>query len=270
MRLLRLFVEILNWSYRCQSTSLNSRIKPLPEMASFLSLPREVRDMIYKECLVVGVEINPYPAFYESTTRSNAHDLSLALLSVNRLIGAEARIVLYEANRWRTNSVTSPNKEAIFQLYPELFRNITLCLSHRDVDDNTKARIYYETHSLPENHWWGEDNEEQKATHIHEKCLSEALNSWASSVLGIHMLPNLQFLKYDLEHLYCPSGCCRRKLFMPGSGLMFNLPGNLLSAMPPRPNPLPKYLVSGLLNDWERNIMRDEYGIRAVDAKTMA
>ena len=235
-----------------------------------MSLPREVRDMIYKECLVVSDEINPYPAFYESTTGSKAQGLSLALLGVNRLIGAEARIVLYQENRWRTNSVTTRYKDTIFQLYPELFRNITLCLSHCDLDDDTKTEIYYETHSLPENNWWWEDKEEQKARHTHEKCLREVLNNWRWSVIGIHMLPNLQSLKFDLEHLYCPSGCCRRKLLMPGSGLVFSLPDNLLSMMRPPLNPLPRYLVSGLLNDWERNIMRDEYGNRAVDAENMA
>ena len=160
--------------------------------------------------------------------------------------------MLYGQNRWRTNAII--NKSTIFDEYPKHFRDLTLGLSHLDVENDTKSKIYNEIHSLPEDHWVEDDKEAQKAKVIHERCLTEAVYIWGWGVYRFRAICHSESLTIDLKNLLCPGGCCRRKLLMPGrlARCIFGYP---FRPRMPGPELLNKYPVSGLLNDWERDLV---------------
>ncbi|KAL9591938.1 MAG: hypothetical protein Q9179_007221 [Wetmoreana sp. 5 TL-2023] len=69
----------------------------------FMKLPAEIRVMIYRYCLVIRGEINPYPGYHEPdevvpTDQDKPH---VALLRVSKAVGIEAKKILYGQNTWR-------------------------------------------------------------------------------------------------------------------------------------------------------------------------
>ena len=74
----------------------------LEGMPCFLSLSREIRDLIYEYCLVIKGAINPYPTPYEKYSIVEPIDrkLDVALPGINRLILEEAATMLYLYNVW--------------------------------------------------------------------------------------------------------------------------------------------------------------------------
>ncbi|KAL8762058.1 MAG: hypothetical protein Q9203_003352 [Teloschistes exilis] len=78
----------------------------------FLQLPNEIKDMIYRYCLVVEGPISPYPAYFEeadlgpwrngipSIGTQGSKVSSLALLRVCKSIGTRAKNILFSENTW--------------------------------------------------------------------------------------------------------------------------------------------------------------------------
>ena len=64
------------------------------EPCYFLTLSREVRDMIYGYILINEHTIEPYPPFREDERKPLAPGIT-SLLRINKLISAEARQMLY-------------------------------------------------------------------------------------------------------------------------------------------------------------------------------
>ena len=67
---------------------------PTQEPCYFLTLAREIRDMIYGYVLINEHTIEPYPAFLEDERKPIAPQIT-SLLRTNKLISAEARHTLY-------------------------------------------------------------------------------------------------------------------------------------------------------------------------------
>lgn len=95
--------------------------RPFP----FLSLPPELRTVIYDHCLIIPGEIVPYPGIAEEEDEVEFEKPTIALLEVSRLIRAEARPSLYSKNIWRL----SPARDARIPLdqdwnpLPDVFKN---------------------------------------------------------------------------------------------------------------------------------------------------
>lgn len=226
-------------------------------MDSFSTCPREVRDLIYEHCLIVDVAINPYPADYEVNTRrfqtSKAQRPSPALLAVSKIIGAEARQILYAKNLWQIN----PNlpTENIFESHPLLFRNVTIAFDQRDLPEERKMAIYKAAHAKSEESWNVKATQEARARAIHRDCLFAAYQIWGRRKGVVWRLTAASSITVDLENFYCPSGCCRSKLLR-SSGL-FDSP--FLSWI------LSSTVIKGQLNDEERAILRGRNRFQVLD-----
>ncbi|KAL8659864.1 MAG: hypothetical protein Q9202_006909 [Teloschistes flavicans] len=68
----------------------------------FLKLPNEIKDMIYRYCLVVKGAISPYPAYYQSRAAAtlDIEGLNLALLRVCKSVAVDAKKILFGENVW--------------------------------------------------------------------------------------------------------------------------------------------------------------------------
>ena len=80
-------------------------------MFPFLSLPREIRDTIYRMSLHVGT-INPHPTSHHSIAWWDKNVPTLGLLAVSKKIRAEARPVFYTTNLWQI--VLEPKEQTLF------------------------------------------------------------------------------------------------------------------------------------------------------------
>ena len=93
-------------------------------MSAFLSLPREVRDMIYRFCLERDFIIVPHPTTRnEKRIHRRQNDLpSVALLATNKQLRAEARAILYFNNEWCIPVLYRKMDDNIFNIIePRLF-----------------------------------------------------------------------------------------------------------------------------------------------------
>ena len=75
-------------------------------MATFLSVPREIRDQIYREGLTVSEVICPDVSKKESrphlpTHKVQGHVLAIGLLSTSKYIREEALQIFIGGNQWR-------------------------------------------------------------------------------------------------------------------------------------------------------------------------
>ncbi|KAI4182139.1 MAG: hypothetical protein LQ346_006643 [Caloplaca aetnensis] len=114
-----------------------------------LSLPPEIRNLIYDHSLIVSQEIIAYPSRAEEeeveeqgTSATSSHFPNLALLLTNRQIWQEARPCLYGKNIWRLSYQTQhshPQDGWDLALPPlwtnnaPLFRHISMRFDHRDL-----------------------------------------------------------------------------------------------------------------------------------------
>ncbi|KAL8892577.1 MAG: hypothetical protein Q9215_000574 [Flavoplaca cf. flavocitrina] len=107
-------------------------------MTHFLSLPPEVRNMIYEYCLVVQRQIVPIPPVYDDTrldlasqftgdAESRNQKPSLSLLRVNKQINIETEPIFYGQNIWCMETPWHLEQKAAFM------RNLTVSLDFRDL-----------------------------------------------------------------------------------------------------------------------------------------
>ena len=69
---------------------------PLP--ASFLGLPRELRDKVYRELLLQDLVWEEIPKTFPLDEDKNHYNFQLSILSVNKQIHEEASQVMYREN----------------------------------------------------------------------------------------------------------------------------------------------------------------------------
>lgn len=173
-------------------------------MPHFLDLPTELREMIYEYCLIVEGQINPYPTEYEKQElmRPFPRKPDVSLLQVNKLIRAEAGIILYGKNLWRLSY--NKAEDPMWEVSKKLIRRLMVNFDVRDLDStdqletSLKARMFcYETHD----------------TSISDMChsylgakLIEEIWWWKIRMISQMMLTTLAL---DFTNCYCTHFCCR-------------------------------------------------------------
>ena len=181
-------------------------------MANFLGLPLEVRDQIYKLSLIVGVEIVAHPDYFEKPTVFGEGEVSrpaVALLRVNKQIYEEAAAVFYGKNNWRIPNVSRPSvDDEIYYKYGHLFRQVTVHLDRRDIDE------YLTTKELKDFHRdFAPSTMDQRLVLFHTSrrdYLSGSIET-RQFLLGGFM-KHIQSFTLVVGNLYCSSGCCRLEI----------------------------------------------------------
>ena len=208
-------------------TSIDIATSTTPRMAGFLDLSREIRDMIYKLCLVTEKVIVPFKEHYpldrvkDIGFRDNMP--TVALLGVSKLIGAEAAEILYGKNTWRITSEAPDyyhageagylNDVQLWKRRAGLFRHIYLVFNHRDIDpDKYSHQIEWEHEDL-------ENSQETSRTQqwilqdtLHGRADDLMKDTWHDKLEFLPKMPNLVTVQIDVAKLYCSSGCCRKEV----------------------------------------------------------
>ena len=244
-------------------------------MPSLLAYPREVRDMIYINTLVIPTPITPYPADHELCLHPDAQITtvtpkgrrrlqklraqrpSTALLRVNKMISAEVRPILYGKNHWRlTGILPSIN---IFSSYSQLFRRITLVFDQRHIDKKLEDHMFDINHKGME-----------RARATHGQCLKEIMRVPQWTKLLCEMVNFLEYIHLDLKEFNCPGDRPRISVFEKG-GLFYQY---FLAYLTPkkltecRGDRAPTVSITGLQNDYnyydnddeERELIYDTFG----------
>lgn len=137
------------------------------------------------------------------------HDL--ALLSVNRLIGAEAKEIFYSSNTFRLNVLTFPQRytngndnEKFWVSKRKSIRRVSVVFDFRDVSLRLLAREIRNPTAYNES--WGSKQLSASSLHVLRNHQLEGAWGWKIHVLNEM---NLKVLKIDLSNCYCTIGCCR-------------------------------------------------------------
>lgn len=188
-------------------------------MFRFLSLPREIRDQIYRLVLNTISVINPHPTKDESIIQGSGSLPSTALLAVSKQVRAEARPLFYRENTWQL--ATEPARNTFTTVEPWFFQDICLRLRGDDTSDLDRMCIGYKYHSSPDDKLFGTNStytdDEKRAARmvlVHDECLEKVCTAWTAKVnMLLEDLTHAAFIMVDFSELYCPSGCCRLDMF---------------------------------------------------------
>ncbi|KAL8678850.1 MAG: hypothetical protein Q9186_004833 [Xanthomendoza sp. 1 TL-2023] len=192
----------------------------------FLKLPPEIRNLIYRECLVVEGIINPYPQCYQDkcVVPKGQFRPSVALLRVSKRIKCEAQAILCGENTWHLNSDTSyTGQNSVHRVDKPLwdcftapdFANkighIIISFDFRDLDHNSLGPIYSSSawaQALlqPRRRSLATPTE---AAHSFRYQYLYQIWRWKIRVLALLVLGNTEGLTLDFSNCYCPAGCCR-------------------------------------------------------------
>ena len=182
-----------------------------------MSLPREVREIIYCYTLIVphrifnGVDRSPRdikepeiilePASWEQRRRRGGQQglrrPAVALLRTSKAIHDEAIIVLYGQNRYRLPASTEVAENSIFKRYAPLLRHISIRFSVFDVPDLTPRQIL----SI-----WKAAIAERESGHRpnHKLCdiMMKTRKAWRKKKDLLVKLLNLRSIKFYIENNY--------------------------------------------------------------------
>ena len=189
-------------------------------MFPFLSLPREIRDTIYRMSLCGVGLMNPHPTSHDSITWRGKNVPSLALLAVNKSIRAEARPVFYLTNLWQI--AIEPNEQTLFhKIEPWLFQNLVIVLSGEDGPYLNRMSTASDIYSKSDDELFGlnatlteDEKREERWRLIHDEYLKDVLLAWDAKVKLL--LDDLSYAKtviVEFHELHCPAGCCRLSVF---------------------------------------------------------
>ncbi|CAL8574155.1 hypothetical protein XPA_000125 [Xanthoria parietina] len=195
-------------------------------MAGFLSLPREIRDMIYEICLVVNGEIVPYPAEYEyprykpehlTEQRRNYMDRKpdVALLQVNKEIREETCPILYGRNLWRMSGGTLSHWDCrvrTFARFDRVLRHFKHVISSSDSRDLDHG--YFDARRQLRHHKFMSPDEiestEERMVPLHELRNYDLLQCWSVKMrLPYSTDIDLETVTIDISNSWCAFGCCR-------------------------------------------------------------
>lgn len=180
---------------------------PVTQNASFVILPREVRDMIYDLCLIYPVEIVIFPTRrdeYDIATGSALRWPDAPLLAVNSMIRAEAAHTFYGKNRWRLSDAgLAIRLPALFYYH---VHDVSLRFDCDVIDLEESGRISRDLFT-------GKNaslNEAARTTAIHDERKGYLAAIWEDMCPILSKLDSyLVSLQIDFTDCYCPSGCCR-------------------------------------------------------------
>ena len=233
-------------------------------MFPFLSLPREIRNTIYRLSLEVGF-IDPHFDSNDYTTLWHNDVPTLALLAVNKRIRAEARPIFYRTNIWQI--AIEPNKQTLFhKVEPWFFENLVIVLSGDDGPHLDRMSTAGNVYSTSDDEIFGpnatlteHEKREVRWELIHREYLEDVLLAWNAKVeLLLEDLPYAKSVIVDFGKLHCPAGCCRLPVFeeAPIRRLLESLRREDSAFVHGRP----QTTFSGLLAKAERTLLFDGYG----------
>lgn len=198
------------------------------EMPTFLSLPREVRDIIYEYCLSVPHVLIPYRS--AEAPRYKDDFPPLGLLSVSKTVRQEALPVLFRSNIWyisddlndrfnkegtakrkyrRVDSHPLPKhalESTIFYKYRHFFRSVVLEFCNHSWLKRIPGVLPWLAYPPPPRYTGG-----------HMVYVKIAIARWKLQEHIRAMMPNLKELGLDTRHCSCPPRCCRMGML----GLIF-------------------------------------------------
>ncbi|KAI4235257.1 MAG: hypothetical protein LQ349_003281 [Xanthoria aureola] len=185
-------------------------------MAHFLSLPAEIRNMIYGYCLVVRREIFPIPCYYDESrlavashfardAQSTKQEPNLALLRVNKQINQESEPVYYGRNVWRIENPWEFLDKAA------LFRDVTLCLDFRELSydvltDHLDDFAQFLEKPCQEN--YGPDSPVRQRQIHDDRVDYLVISEWERKISTLGRM-GLDTLIIDIKRCWCFHGCCR-------------------------------------------------------------
>ena len=200
-------------------------------MASFLNLPAEIRNMIYRYCLVQNQTLIPYKEHYPLSKADLAFrkDLpTVALLQVCKKIETEAAAVLYGQNVWRITSKSCPGvissagktRSSIWERRASMFRNVVIVFDQQDVD---RDELYKRTLELHKSYSDFEVNGHnllqnltgfRRSSQMHTQGDLIMAQSWDRRFYLAYGMGYLTLITFDLSRLFCPMGCCRKETIL--------------------------------------------------------
>ena len=247
-------------------------------MASFTTIPRELRELIYSHLdLVTFAEIIPYPTPHERDSAQYQDQKvcypSVALLRVNHKIRTEALAVIFGKNTWRLPSIPLPwvNCHNIFKAwYLKDILSVTVVFDQHDLPSWLKSNISRRIHSQELDIYdrsgtplYGTPT--TRSADIHARYLSEIADEWRKKGDLLSRHTNVQSIVVDLGNLACPSGCCRLQL-LGIDGPFYKafledlLPSVLAKAFAQQDRSAPRVTIKGLLNREEEFLIKEVYG----------
>ena len=170
--------------------------------STLMSLPRELRYMIYELCLPIGKELVLKPTACDQEDIA-ASDLQAApfpaLLQVNSIVRGEAAAIFYRKNTWRIMDI--PKGLQLPEIFNEHVREATVRFDRRifkiydlwDISDKV-----FETET------WTKRRREE----IHDRLKERLLGIWTDKCRILGQL-RLKKLTVDFTRCKCPLGCCR-------------------------------------------------------------
>ncbi|KAL8806451.1 MAG: hypothetical protein Q9182_001366 [Xanthomendoza sp. 2 TL-2023] len=212
---------------RSGADKLPASDQPFP----FLRLPAEIRNHIYRECLLVEGIINPYPLYYQDQRIVPGGQVrpSVALLRVSKQVECEAQAILYGENTYHLNLEASFTERDRFRpIIRPLWKrfmvpgfdyrigHVIISFDFRDLDQIClgslySSRVWAELLSRP-----GTAGNHSVATrsenaHTHRSSLLNQIWLWKINVLTFLVMSKqpIKRLTLDFSNCYCPGGCCR-------------------------------------------------------------
>ena len=191
-------------------------------MARFYHLPLEIRQMIYRECLIVG-EIYPYslsdapqPDTETPQDKTGCELPSVALLQVSKTIREEAEPMLYQKNVLRLGSAEVTRKFFERSLNtPERrmwLKSVRTRLDFRDITKANRQSVLERQLSLLQTRMLFP--EKNRSTIVIEEILhKEYTNCLAESMWPRKLSPlledcKLEMFSVDFSQARCPGRCC--------------------------------------------------------------
>ena len=229
-------------------------------MAGFLDLPREIRDGIYKLCLLVDAEIVAHPDYFETATNFSVEGVNrpaVALLRVNRQVGQEAAAVLYGSNIWRIPNHCRLIKEdrppTVYERYGPFFRQVTIRLDNRDMDSKPTEKQF--SRHIPRR----PSKFDRDMARFHDNCRRNMYQDIEERASLLHnYMHKLQSILVAVDNLRCSEGCCRLP-FLNNISLWINM----LPAQVNDPSKtifsVPLIRMTGLRTETERRVFRSHH-----------
>jgi hypothetical protein len=200
-----------------------------PSHFRFLDLPPEIRNMIYKEILVVGKifypELDPYDnrLHYDFDYKKP----QFALLRVCKQIHSEAEPLYLGMNLF-----VLPNKfkdcrpfceigrdPVTFETRRFLFskaafthvRNIYFAFTTEGNGKMGSSRVWAKYHSDPWAMPYAQLSDESRFDMMHQWRLHDAEDDWMDLQLSLCLFQSwMDYIEVDFSEAYCPVGCCRK------------------------------------------------------------
>ena len=160
--------------------------------------------MIYEYCLIADSAIDPYPMIYEQPELGpyRPRNPDVALLRVNKSIGAEAAVVLYEKNTWKLSY--NEASDLLWEASKHHIRKLIISFDVRDLDSTYRLEIAVAARESPKF---------PTSINLREECHERGIISlvhdrwWWKMDKTFEM--RLTDLHLDFTNCYCPVGCCR-------------------------------------------------------------